>query len=409
MNDIICPNCDKAFKVDKAGFADILKQVRDHQFEEELKNRLDLVEANLKNSFQEDLVKKDRELFELKSTNERQLTALLVAKDAEIATKNATIQNAAIQQQLQVSEAVKAIEKERDGLANDLKSTETEKQLLKISLNEKFNDKLQIKEEEIRMKEGEIDRLKDFKQKQSTKMLGESLEQHCEIEFNKLRATGFQNAYFEKDNDASGGTKGDYIYKEEDINGNEVMSIMFEMKNENDETASKKKNEDFFAKLDKDRKNKGCEYAILVSLLETDNDFYNTGIVDVSHKYEKMYVIRPQFFIPIITLLRNAGMKSLEYKTELTMMRNQNLDITNFEDKINDFKTGFARNYDLASRQFKTAIEEIDKTMSHLQKTKEALLSSVNNLRLANNKADDLTIKKLTHGNPTMKERFEEL
>ena len=409
MNDIICPNCDKAFKVDKAGFADILKQVRDHQFEEELKNRLDLVEANLKNSFQEDLVKKDRELFELKSTNERQLTALLVAKDAEIATKNATIQNAAIQQQLQVSEAVKAIEKERDGLANDLKSTETEKQLLKISLNEKFNDKLQIKEEEIRMKEGEIDRLKDFKQKQSTKMLGESLEQHCEIEFNKLRATGFQNAYFEKDNDASGGTKGDYIYKEEDINGNEVMSIMFEMKNEGDETATKKKNEDFFAKLDKDRKAKGCEYAVLVSLLEADNEFYNTGIVDVSHKYEKMYVIRPQFFIPIITLLRNAGMKSLEYKTELTMMRNQNLDITNFEDKINDFKTGFARNYDLASRQFKIAIEEIDKTMSHLQKTKEALLSSVNNLRLANNKADDLTIKKLTHGNPTMKEKFDGL
>ena len=216
MNDIICPNCDKAFKVDKAGFADILKQVRDHQFEEELKNRLDLVEANLKNSFQEDLVKKDRELFELKSTNERQLTALLVAKDAEIATKNATIQNAAIQQQLQVSEAVKAIEKERDGLANDLKSTETEKQLLKISLNEKFNDKLQIKEEEIRMKEGEIDRLKDFKQKQSTKMIGETLEIHCETEFNKLRATGFQNAHFEKDNDASGGTKGDYIFREAD-------------------------------------------------------------------------------------------------------------------------------------------------------------------------------------------------
>ena len=409
MNDIICPNCDKAFKVDKAGFADILKQVRDHQFEEELKNRLDLVEANLKNSFQEDLVKKDRELFELKSTNERQLTALLVAKDVEIAKKNATIQNAAIQQQLQVSEAVKAIEKERDGLVNDLKSTETEKQLLKISLSEKFNDKLQIKEEEIRMKEGEIDRLKDFKQKQSTKMLGESLEQHCEIEFNKLRATGFQNAHFEKDNDASGGTKGDYIFREADAHDNEVMSIMFEMKNEGDETASKKKNEDFFAKLDKDRKAKGCEYAVLVSLLEADNEFYNTGIVDVSYKYPKMYVIRPQFFIPIITLLRNAGMKSLQYKADLNKVRNQNLDITNFEEKMDAFKTGFARNYELASRQFGNAIAEIDKSISHLNKIKEALTSSERNLRLANDKADDLTIKKLTQGNQTMKEKFEEL
>ena len=237
-------------------------------------------------------------------------------------------------------------------------------------------------------------------------MIGETLEQHCETEFNKLRATAFQNAYFEKDNDTSGGTKGDYVFKETDLNANEIISIMFEMKNEGDETATKKKNEDFFAKLDKDRRDKGCEYAVLVSLLEADNEFYNTGIVDVSYKYSKMYVIRPQFFIPIISLLRNAGMKSLEYKTELTMMRNQNIDITNFEDKINDFKTGFARNYDLASRQFKTAIEEIDKTMSHLQKTKESLLSSVNNLRLANNKAEDLSIKKLTHGNPTMKEKF---
>jgi hypothetical protein len=237
-------------------------------------------------------------------------------------------------------------------------------------------------------------------------MIGETLEQHCETEFNKLRATAFQNAYFEKDNDTSGGTKGDYVFKETDLNANEIISIMFEMKNEGDETATKKKNEDFFAKLDKDRRDKGCEYAVLVSLLEADNEFYNTGIVDVSYKYSKMYVIRPQFFIPIISLLRNAGMKSLEYKTELTMMRNQNIDITNFEDKINDFKTGFARNYDLASRQFKTAIDEIDKTMSHLQKTKESLLSSVNNLRLANNKAEDLSIKKLTHGNPTMKEKF---
>jgi len=258
-------------------------------------------------------------------------------------------------------------------------------------------------------KDGEIARLQDFKQKQSTKLLGESLEQHCEIEFNKLRATGFQTAYFEKDNDASGGTKGDYIYKETDTEGNEVMSIMFEMKTENDETASKKKNEDFLAKLDKDRIAKGCEYAILVSTLESDNEFYNTGIVDVSHKYDKMYVIRPQFFIPIITLLRNAGLKSLEYKSELNMVRNQNLDITNFEAKIEDFKVGFARNYDLASRQFKTAITEIDTTIKHLEKVKAALNSSVNNLRLANDKTENLTIKKLTFGNQTMKQKFENL
>jgi len=259
------------------------------------------------------------------------------------------------------------------------------------------------------MKEDEIERLRDFKQKLSTKMVGETLEQHCEVEFNKLRATGFQNAYFEKDNDATGGTKGDYIYRETDEEGNEIISIMFEMKNENDETATKKKNEDFFAKLDKDRRNKGCEYAVLVSLLEADNEFYNTGIVDVSHKYEKMYVVRPQFFIPIITLLRNAAMNSMQYKAELNLMRSQNIDITNFEEKINAFKTGFARNYDLASRKFKTAIDEIDKTITHLQKTKDALLSSENNLRLANNKAEDLTIKKLTRGNPTMKARFDEL
>jgi hypothetical protein len=259
------------------------------------------------------------------------------------------------------------------------------------------------------LKEEEIDRLKDYKQKLSTKMIGETLEQHCENEFNKLRATAFQNAHFEKDNDASGGTKGDYIYKETDAEGNEIISVMFEMKNENDHTATKKKNEDFFAKLDKDRKDKGCEYAVLVSLLESDSEFYNTGIVDVSYKFEKMFVIRPQFFIPIITLLRNAGMKALQYKAELNIMRNQNIDITSFEDKINDFKTGFARNYDLASRQFKTAIDEIDKTMTHLQKTKDALHSSVNNLRLANNKTEELTIKKLTHGNPTMKSKFDGL
>jgi hypothetical protein len=420
MNEIICPNCKKAFKVDEAGFADILKQVRDHQFEEELQARLNLAEnekvnavrlaeANHKNLLQEKISTKDKEISELKANNERDLSEKLAKKELEISEMKSKIQNAEIEQRLNVSEAIKAIEKERDSLANDLKSNETEKQLLEKSLNEKFNDRLNIKDETIKMKDDEIDRLKDFKQKLSTKMIGETLEQHCEAEFNKLRATGFQNAYFEKDNDSRGGNKGDFIYKETDEAGNEVISIMFEMKNENDETATKKKNEDFFAKLDKDRIEKKCEYAVLVSLLESENEFYNTGIVDVSYKFNKMYVVRPQFFIPIITLLRNAAMNSMQYKAELNLMKNQNIDITNFEDKIEVFKTGFAKNYDLASRQFKTAIEEIDKTMTHLQKTKDALLSSVNNLRLANSKAEGLTIKKLAHGNPTMKAKFDGL
>jgi hypothetical protein len=320
-----------------------------------------------------------------------------------------TINQSETERKLALANAIKDIEKERDQLANDLKAKDTEMELKKKSLQDDFQRELEHVAKDIQLKNEEIERLKDFKQKLSTKMIGETLEQHCETEFNKLRATAFQNAYFEKDNDASGGTKGDYIFRENDASGNEIISIMFEMKNEGDETASKKKNEDFFAKLDKDRSEKGCEYAVLVSLLEADNEFYNTGIVDVSHKYEKMYVIRPQFFIPIISLLRNAGMKSLQYKSELTVMRNQNIDITNFEDKINEFKTGFARNYELASRKFMTAISEIDKTISHLEKTKAALLSSENNLRLANNKAEDLTIKKLTYNNPTMKEKFNDL
>jgi len=420
MNEIICPNCKKAFKVDEAGFADILKQVRDHQFEEELNSRLLLAEkekqsavelamANTKNSMQEDLAKKDRELSELKAKSNAELAEKLAKKEAEIAEMKSQIQNAEIQKKLDVAEAVKVIEKERDNLNNDLRIKETETQLLEKSIREQFTNQLGAKDETIKMREDEITRLKDFKQKLSTKMVGETLEQHCETEFNKLRATAFQNSYFEKDNDSKGGTKGDFIYKEEDGSGNEIISIMFEMKNENDETATKKKNEDFFAKLDKDRRDKNCEFAVLVSLLESDNEFYNTGIVDVSHKFEKMYVVRPQFFIPIITLLRNAAMNSLKYKAELNLMRNQNIDITNFEEKIDSFKKGFAYNYDLASRKFTKAIEEIDKTISHLNKTKEALLSSENNLRLANNKADDLTIKKLTYGNPTMKEKFDSL
>ena len=408
MNEIICPNCKKAFKVDDAGFADILKQVRDHQFEEELTNRLalaekekdsavKLAEATIKNSSQEELANKDKQLTELKTKS-----------DTEIAEMKSKIQNAETEKKLEVSEAIKKIEKERDGLANDLKIKKTEKKLSEKSITEQFTNKLTVKDETIKMKDDEIDRLKNFKQKLSTKMVGESLEQHCEVEFNKLRATAFQNAYFEKDNDSKGGSKGDFIYKEADEAENEIISIIFEMKNENDETATKKRNEDFFAKLDKDRKEKDCEYAVLVSLLESENEFYNTGIVDVSHKFEKMYVVRPQFFIPIITLLKNAAMNSMEYKAELNLMRNQNIDITNFEEKVNVFKKAFAYNYDLASRKFKTAIDEIDKTISHLQKTKEALLSSENNYRLANNKADDLTIKKLTHGNPTMEAKFDE-
>jgi hypothetical protein len=268
---------------------------------------------------------------------------------------------------------------------------------------------LQNKDVIIKYNDDEIARVKDMKLKLSTKMLGETLEQHCEIEFNKLRSTAFQNAYFEKDNDASSGSKGDFIYREMDNDGNEIISIMFEMKNESDQTATKKKNEDFFRELDKDRTEKKCEYAVLVSLLETESEYYNSGIVDVSHKYNKMYVVRPQFFIPIITLLRNAAMNAVQYKAELALVRNQSVDITNFEEKMNMFKEGFARNYELASRKFRTAIDEIDKTIDHLQKTKEALLSSDNNLRLANQKAEDLTIKRLTHGNPTMKAKFDEL
>ncbi len=420
INEITCPHCKKAFKVDEAGYADILKQVRDHRFQEELNERLEiaendkqtaiqLAEEKVKNEIARELAKKDQELADLKAQSKVQLMEELAKRDAEINEMKAKILNAETERKLSVTEAIKAIEKERDALANDVKNKEVEKQLLEKSLNEKFASELKTKDDIIKMKDEEIALRKDMKMKLSTKMVGETLEQHCESEFNKLRATAFQRAEFEKDNDARSGSKGDYIYRDFDEAGNEIVSIMFEMKNEADLTATKKKNEDFFKELDKDRREKNCEYAVLVSLLEADNEFYNQGIVDVSHRYEKMYVVRPQFFIPIITLLRNAAMNSMEYKTELQLMRNQNIDITNFEDKINTFKEGFARNYDLASRKFKTAIDEIDKTINHLQKTKDALLSSENNLRLANNKAEDLTIKKLTRGNPTMKEKFENL
>ncbi len=420
MNDIICPNCKKAFKVDKAGFADILKQVRDHQFEEELQARLNLAEkekqnavklaeAEIRNKAQEHVSKMNNEIAKIKAQGELKLAQQLASKESEISEMKAKIQNAEMERKLQVTEAVKGIEKQRDDLANDLKIKDTEQELLKKSLNEKFAAELKTKDDIIKLKEEEIILRKEMKLKLSTKMIGETLEQHCEAEFNQLRATGFQNAYFEKDNDSRSGSKGDFIYRENDEAGNEIISIMFEMKNEGDETATKKRNEDFFKELDKDRTEKKCEYAVLVSLIESDSELYNAGIVDVSHKYGKMYVVRPQFFIPIITLLRNAALNSMKYKAELNLMRNQSVDITNFEEKIGAFKEGFARNYDLASRKFKTAIDEIDKTIIHLQKTKDALLSSENNLRLANNKADDLTIKKLTHGNPTMKAKFDGL
>ena len=399
MNEITCPNCNKPFKLDNAGYADIVKQVRDHQFQEELNSRLELAQ-NEKNSAIE-LTK-----AELKSTFERQLAE----KQQEIAALSSKIESANTQQELAITKALKEVEKQRDELVNNLKLKESEKELALRAAEEQFRNKLSVKEQTLQLKDQEIERLKDFKQKLSTKMLGETLELHCENSFNNLRATAFPRAYLEKDNDVSQGTKGDYIYREyaDPEKTTELISIMFEMKNEGDETATKKKNDDFLDKLHKDREAKGCEYAILVSLLESDNDYYNNGIVDVSYRHPKMFVIRPQFFIPIISLLRNAALNSIQDKLELKAMRNQNIDVTNFENKIEDFKKGFARNYELASKKFLTAIDEIDKTITHLEKTKEALLSSENNLRLANNKADDLSIKKLTRGNPTMREKFRE-
>lgn len=420
MNEIICPNCKKAFKVDEAGFADILKQVRDHQFEEEIRNRLSLAEkekesavklaeANIRNAFQEQLAKKDQELVNLMAKKELELYEKLSKRETELLQLKSKIESSEVEKKLAINEATKKIEKERDDLVNAIKIKETEKELLKKSLTEQYLNELKEKDAIIKHKEEEIALRKDMKLKLSTKMIGETLEQHCETEFNKLRATAFQKAYFEKDNDSKSGSKGDFIYRESDDAGNEIISIMFEMKNEGDETATKKRNEDFFKELDRDRAEKKCEYAVLVSLLEADSEYYNTGIVDVSHKYPKMYVVRPQFFIPIITLLRNAAMNSIQYKAELALVRSQNIDITNFEEKMNKFKEGFARNYDLASRKFKEAIDGIDKTIKELEKTKAALLSSENNLRLANEKTEDLTIKKLTHGNPTMKAKFDEL
>ena len=424
MNEIICPHCKKTFKVDEAGFADIAKQVRDSEFKKELHERIVLLEKEkesavrlaeekTKNSLVEDIAKRDAEIADLTARatarikeleSEKELAAmkLVAKKDAEFAELRAKLHALEAEQQLKLRDAVNQVERQRDELASELKTKDVEAQLKHSSLKEKY-------ESELKSKDDMIAYYKDMKAKLSTKMIGETLEQHCEIEFNKLRATAFPNAYFEKDNDASTGSKGDYIYREIDESGNEIISIMFEMKNEGDETATKKRNEDFLKELDKDRREKKCEYAVLVTLLESDNELYNSGIVDTSHRYEKMYVIRPQFFIPIITLLRNAAMNSMRYKAELAVVRAQNIDITTFEDNITSFKEGFARNYDLASRKFQAAVEGIDKTISQLQKTKENLLRSEDNLRLANKKAEDLTIKRLTRGNPTMAAKFNDL
>lgn len=391
MNKIICPHCKTPFTIDEAGFSDILKQVRDAQFEKELHDRIKLMEQVQENEVDLAVAKVKNNLLTDAAT-----------KDTHIAELKAKLQSFELQKELALTQAVSKIEKERDQIANELKNKETEKQMMEASLKEQHANKIKLIEEQLAY-------YKDLKAKQSTKLLGETLEQHCEIEFNKLRSTAFPNAYFEKDNDARTGSKGDYIYREEDDEGNEIVSIMFEMKNEGDQTATKKKNADFLPELDKDRREKKCEYAVLVTLLEADSELYNSGIVDVSYKYQKMYVVRPQFFIPIITVLRNAALNSLKYKAELALVRAQNIDITNFEDNLNNFKEGFAKNFELASRRFQTAIEEIDKTIDHLRKTKEALLSSENNLRLANNKTEDLTIKRLTKGNPTMAAKFAEL
>ena len=419
MNEINCPHCHKAFKIDEAGYANILKQVRDKEFADELNkaatiaqrekaDALKLSEANLINRFQEALAKKEREFNDLKAQVEQSNLEKISARDAELAQLKARLTSIETEKELAVQTAVQSIEKEKLQLENALNTKELEKQNSESALKQIHLTELQSRDAIIQHHKEELARAKDMKAKLSTKMLGETLEQHCEIEFNKLRPTAFQKAYFEKDNDSRTGSKGDFIYRELDDAGNEIISIMFEMKNEADATSTKKKNEDFFKELDKDRNEKKCEYAVLVSMLESESEFYNSGIVDVSYKFPKMYVVRPQCFITIITLLRNAAMNSLQYKAELAMVKNQNIDITHFEEKINKFKEGFARNYDLASRKFSEAIDGIDKTIKELQKTKEALLSSENNLRLAQQKTDDLTIKKLTHNNPTMKALFEQ-
>lgn len=409
MQEIKCPKCGEIFQVDESGYASIVKQVRDKEFTKEIESRKAQFESEKDNAVQLAKLEAEKLFNEKLSKKETELAETEVKKDKEIAELKNKLANFDKDKELEINKLMTKLNNElteKESHITTLKGekalTEKECQLKEQSLKEQYEEKLRFKDEEIA-------RYKDFKSKLSTKMVGESLEQHCEIEFNQLRATGFKNAYFEKDNDAKTGSKGDYIYRDKDVEGIEFISIMFEMKNEMDTTSTKKKNEDFLKELDKDRREKNCEYAVLVSLLEPESELYNAGIVDMSHRYPKMYVIRPQFFIPIITLLRNAAGNSLEYKRELEIIKAQNVDVSNFEAEMNDFKDKFSRNFRLASEKFQKAIEEIDKTIDHLQKTKEALLSSENNLRLANNKAEDLSIKRLTKNNPTMAAKFEEL
>ena len=398
MQEIKCPKCGEVFQVDDSGYAAIVKQVRDEEFSKEIESRQIQFESEKNNALQIAKFEAEKELSEKLSKKEAEITDLKNKISSFNKDKEIEITKLLADKQAELTEKESEIAK----LNNDITLTEKECQLREQTIKDKYEERLRFKDEEI-------ERYKDFKAKLSTKMLGETLEQHCELSFEQLRATGFKSAYFGKDNDAKTGSKGDYIYRDYDPNGNELISIMFEMKNEADTTSTKKKNTDFLKELNKDRTEKKCEYAVLVSMLEPESELYNGGIVDMSHYYEKMYVIRPQFFIPMITILRNAALNSLEYKQELELIRTQNIDVSNFEAAMNDFKDKFSKNYELASKKFRTAIDEIDKTIDHLQKTKEALLSSENNLRLANNKAEDLSIKKLTKNNPTMQAKFEAL
>lgn len=390
-NEIKCPHCGKAFTIDEAGYADIVKQVRDEEFAAALHERLDLFEEA-----------KAREIELAESKIAEVLKAEAVLKDTEIAKLSSDLQSAGLAKQIEIKEALDAVVKERDDAKNKLEIAQLERAVAEKSLEDKY--KTQIKD-----RDDSITRLLEMKATLSTKMVGESLEQHCEVEFGKIRASTFPHAYFEKDNDATSGSKGDFIFRDYDEAGIESVSIMFEMKNEIDTTKTKKKNEDFFAELDKDRKEKGCEYAIMVSLLEIDSELYNAGIVDVSHRYPKMYVVRPQFFIPIITLLKNAAQNALHVKAELALVKSQNVDVTNFEADLETFKSAFSKNYDLASRKFSDAVKQIDDAIKDLQKVKESLVGSERQLRLASDKANDVTIKKLTKNNPTMAAKFEEV
>lgn len=391
MPEIKCPKCGEVFQVDKSGYAEILAQVRTAEFDREISEK----ERSLK-SEREQAVKQARLEEEVRAKD------TLADKDREILELRHQLESLKTQQKLAVREAVSEIERERDSLNSELEIQKQKHINEENTLKEKYEMQLNLKEEEVQ-------RYKDFKLRLSTKMVGESLEQHCENEFNRLRMTAFPTAYFEKDNDDSKGSKGDYIFREFDADGNEIISIMFEMKNEQDSTSTKKKNEDFFKKLDKDRNTKNCEYAVLVSMLEPESELYNNGIVDVSYQYTKMYVIRPQFFIPIITLLRNAAMNSMEYKRELAIIKNQEIDITNFEENMAAFQKAFSYNFNNASNRFNDAIHAIDESITQLGIVKDNLLKSQNHLRLANDKAQDLTIKKLTRGNPTMKAKFDDL